>query len=230
MRTGAGGAGRGGGESRFSREDMKEGPSRFGTFAGLDCWLGVLLLGVAAAAGRESTSMRIGLASVVCWGWCDAEPLERAEGCSGSATSCVAAILRFRWMGGALGSLGFRGFRTFGASATGVPSGLTFGLTVLPGFRPGFFLGRPAAVSGTSGGGGCAGATTPNRGPDAVSTTISSISMLALPTLRREGEEGLLMELAGGDEREVGEELIAPRPCNAICAFQGLGSRLQLGK
>lgn len=121
-------------------------------------------------------------------------------------------------MGGALGSLGFRGFRTFGASAIGVPSGLTFGLTVLPGFRPGFFLGRPAAVSGTSGGGGWTGATTPNRGPDAVSTTISSISMLALPTLRREGEEGLLMELAGGDEREVGEELIAPRPCNAICA------------
>lgn len=132
-------------------------------------------------------------------------------------------------MGGALGSLGFRGFRTFGSGTIGVPSGLSFGLTVLPGFRPGFFLGRPAAVSGTSGGGGAGGATTPNRGPDAVSTTISSISMLALPTLRREGEEGLLMELAGGDEREVGEELIAPRPGNAmgcVCALQGLSSPL----
>lgn len=53
---------------------------------------------------------------------------------------------------------------------------------------------------------------TPNRGPDAVSTTISSISMLALPTLRREGDAGLLMELDGGDDREVGEELNARIP------------------
>jgi hypothetical protein len=36
--------------------------------------------------------------------------------------------------------------------------------------------------------------------------------MLALPTLRREGDAGLLMELDGGDDREVGEELNARIP------------------
>lgn len=52
---------------------------------------------------------------------------------------------------------------------------------------------------------------TPKRGPPAVSTTISSMSMLARPRLRLrlEGEAGLLPKLAGGDDRELGEELKA---------------------
>lgn len=52
---------------------------------------------------------------------------------------------------------------------------------------------------------------TPNRGPPAVSTTISSMSILARPRLRLrlEGEAGLLPKLAGGDDRELGEELKA---------------------
>lgn len=90
-----------------------------------------------------------------------------------------------------------------------LPSTATLGFTVLPGFRPGFFLGRPAAVSGTFGGGGAVcGAMTPNRAPtEPGSTTISSISMLALPALRnRVGEPGS-DRADGGEESEAGEEL-----------------------
>lgn len=92
--------------------------------------------------------MRIGVSSVLlgCLGGPEADLASISE--VASLPSAAAAALRFLWTGGALGSLGFRGRRCLGWSGfVELPSGATLGLTVLPGFRPGFFLGRPAAVS-----------------------------------------------------------------------------------
>lgn len=104
-------------------------------------------------AGRASRAMRMGVSSVilVCRGGPEADRASISEAVSPAS---VAAALRFLGTGGALGSLGFRGRRCLGWSALAeLPSTGTFGLTVLPGFRPGFLRGRPAAVSGTFGGG-----------------------------------------------------------------------------
>jgi hypothetical protein len=87
-----------------------------------------------------------------------------------------------------------------------LPSAGTLGFTVLPGFLPGFFLGRPAAVSGTLGVGsvGWCCCMMENRATELGSTMISSISMLARPALRtRVGELG---SDSGGDDSD-GDEL-----------------------
>ena len=170
--------------------------SRFTTLAAGGSWL-------AAEEGRESTSMRIDASSVilVCLAGADADEAL----CAVSAgVSVAAAFFLFRWIGGALGSLGFRGFLVFGSV---LPSAATLGLTTEPGLRPGFFRGRPAAVSCTSGW-GRGGCMTPNLGPEAVSTTISSISMFALPCWSLDGEPGSEIEPDGGDDNtDAGDEL-----------------------
>lgn len=120
-------------------------------------------------------------------------------------------------MGGALGSFGFLERRCLAAASVpeplAVPSaapGVPLGLTVEPGLRPGFLRGTPAAVSLTpSGVAGCGGGciTLLNLGATDGSTMISSISMFALPALRkRVGDPG--SEIAdGGEDNEVGDEL-----------------------
>jgi len=153
--------------------------------------------------------IRIDVNSVIL-GWRPAAGFEidRAPfsmGC-GSVSSVACAFL-FLWMGGAFGSRGFRGRRCLGGSV--VPSAATLGFTVLPGFRPGFFLGRPAAVRGTSGGGGgcCICCMMSNRGAEPGSTIISSISIFALPALRKRVGDPGSDNADGGDDREVGDEL-----------------------
>lgn len=108
---------------------------------------------ISVGVERASRSMRIGLSSaiLVCRGGPEADLASISELASPAS---VAPALRFLWTGGALGSLGFLGRRCLGASALdmlGLPSAGGFGLTVLPGFRPGFLRGRPAAVNGTLG-------------------------------------------------------------------------------
>ena len=160
-------------------------------------------------AGRgASTGIRIEASSVIL-GWRPAAGLESdltpfSAGCA-SASSAAGAFL-FLCMGGAFGSFGFRGRRCLGGS---LPSGATLALTVLPGLRPGFFLGRPAAVKGTSGGGGgcCICCMMPNRGAEPGSTIISSISMLALPALRKRVGDPGSDSAEGGEDSDVGEEL-----------------------
>lgn len=58
--------------------------------------------------------------------------------------SVLGADFRLRWAGGAFGSLGFLVLFCFGGSW---PPSVVFGFTVVPGFRPGFFRGTPAAVN-----------------------------------------------------------------------------------
>lgn len=105
-------------------------------------------------------------------GCLDPEAVRDFESPRGTSSSWVGAPFRFFCTGGALGSRGFLGRRTLGASDTGAPSAF-LDLTVEPGFRPGFFLGKPAAVRRTS---GSVTGTSPNRGRDG-STMISSISI-----------------------------------------------------
>ena len=103
-----------------------------------------------------------------------------------------------------------RGRRCFGCSVpVDVPSVAVLGLTVDPGLRPGFFRGRPAAVSGTSGGGGgcCICCMMPKRGAEPGSTMISSISILALPALRKRVGDPGSDRAEGGDDKDVGDEL-----------------------
>ena len=81
-------------------------------------------------------------------------------------------------------------------------------MTVLPGFRPGFLRGRPAAVNGTFAGGsaGWCCCMMVKRATELGSTMISSISMLARPACsRRVGEPG--SDGADGAVDSEGDEL-----------------------
>lgn len=185
--------------------------SRFGILAPYESVPVETVTEPATEAGRGgSKDMRMDANSVIC-GWRLAAVAAPGNGRfslldNPSAGSMAAAFL-LRWIGGASGSLGFLGRRVFFAASVvvvlGAPSTTTFG------FRPGFLRGRPAAVSGTVGGGGgigCPGRI-PNLATEPGSTTISSISMFARPWLRnRAGEDGS-DSADGGDDNEVGDEL-----------------------
>lgn len=81
-----------------------------------------------------------------------------------------------------------------------LPSVAALGLTVVPGFRPGFLRGTPAAVKTTPGAVGGRWVAEPG------STTISSISMLARPRLSSLVGEPGSDRAEGGEERDVGDE------------------------
>jgi hypothetical protein len=80
------------------------------------------------------------------WPAVDAPAAMDLESEGTSSSPSAAFIFLFRGMGGALGSRGFRGFRA--AFAMSAPSEVR-GFTIVPGLRPGFFLGTPAAVNCT---------------------------------------------------------------------------------
>lgn len=66
---------------------MDEGPSRFGTFAGVGCSLGALVLAAAAGAlGLGSRSMRMDVSSLFLGGW-DTELIRWELDWSGSGVS-----------------------------------------------------------------------------------------------------------------------------------------------
>lgn len=113
--------------------------------------------------------------------------------------SALGAVLRFRWTGGAFGSLGFLGFLCFGGSWP--PSVVGFGLTVVPGFRPGFLRGRPAAVNWT----GRPSGPVPTFA-DLAPTIISSMSWLDVSSAALGGDAGGEM-IEGGDESSGEERL-----------------------
>lgn len=178
----AGAAGFGGGSS-FRRFCICIEPvlSRLGAWTKLDL----------SGAGWASNDMRIDVSSVILgWRTGGAAGGGGPEAARASISEFVSfpspvAALRFLWIGGAFGSLGFLGRRCLAASAIGVPSGLAFGFTVLPGLRPGFLRGTPAAVSCTPGGCSedCCVCMMPKRAAEPGSTMISSISIFALPAL-----------------------------------------------
>jgi len=127
-------------------------------------------------------------------------------GSSAFSAAVVAGAFRFLWMGGALGSRGFRCRRCFGSVLVELPSVAALGLTVLPGFRPGFLRGRPAAVKTTLGGAGGRWVDG-NRCAEPGSTTISSISMFARPWLSSLVGDPGSDRPEGGEDSDVGDEL-----------------------
>lgn len=112
--------------------------------------------------------------------------------------SVFGAVLRFLCTGGAFGSLGFLCLFCFGASW---PAS-AFGFTVVPGFRPGFFRGTPAAVNWT----GFPSGPVPTLA-DFAPTTISSISSFDLSCVNLGGDPGGEMT-EGGDESSGEDRLL----------------------
>lgn len=105
-----------------------------------------------------------------------------------------------RWTGGAFGSLGFLCLFCFGASWP--PSVVVFGFTVVPGFRPGFFRGRPAAVNWT----GLPSGPVPTFA-DLAPTIISSISGFEVTGGTLGGDPG--GEITEGGDESSGEDRFA---------------------